>query len=173
MINLKLLMEGHYDYGCVMGRIDEETSHKILEFNNHMIGEDVLYIEEENLGRENTPHVTIKWGLTESYSQEKMRNMLQEIRPFMIEIRGTSLFENERFDVVKFDVEGKELRSLNEMLSKLPNHDSHPIYHPHMTLAYVRKGMGKNFVKEAKRFARVPVNMIEYSDRGVKSYYNL
>jgi 2'-5' RNA ligase len=75
--------------------------------------------------------------------------------------------------VVKFDVEGKELRALNEIFCKLPNEDSHPEYNPHMTLAYVRKGMGKNFVRESQRFARVPVNMIEYSDRGVKSYYNL
>jgi 2'-5' RNA ligase len=173
MINLQLLLEGRYDYGCVMGRLDEETSHKILEFNNRLIGEDVLYTEEENHGREVTSHVTIKFGLTESYSQEQMREILREIRSFMLEVRGTSLFENKSHDVVKFDVEGKELRALNEIFCKLPNEDSHPEYNPHMTLAYVRKGMGKNFVRESQRFARVLVNMIEYSDRGVKSYYNL
>lgn len=172
MLKLQLLMEGRYDYGCVMGRVDEETSHKILEFNQHMIGEDILYTEED-LGREYTPHVTIKWGLTESYSQHQMREFLKEVRPFMLELRGIGIFENERFDVVKFNVEGKELRALNEKFSKLPNQDSHPIYKPHITLAYVNKGMGKKFVREAKQFARVPVNSIEYSDRGIKSCYNL
>jgi len=166
-------MEGQYDYGCVMARIDEETSHKILEFNQRMIGEDVLYVDEEGLGREDTPHVTVKWGLTESYSKDRMAELLREVRPFMMEIRGIGLFENEQFDVVKFNVDGKELKALNEMFSRLPNEDSHPVYQPHMTLAYVRKGMGRKFARETKRFARVPVNMIEYSDRGVKSHYTL
>lgn len=174
MISLKnLITEGQHDYGCVMARVDEDISTKILDFNCNLIGEDVLFVEGDEYGRENTPHVTIKFGLTESYSQEQMQEMLREVTPIVMEIRGISIFECDKFDVVKFDIDGSDLRKLNEFFSKLPNEDSHPVYHPHMTLAYVQKGNGKNFVRSPRRFANVTSRMIEYSDKGMKSYYVL
>ena len=168
-----LITEGRYDYGCVMARMDEGASRKILDFNHKTIGEEFLYTEEENHGRENTPHVTVKFGLTESYTEDQIREIIKETRPFLMEIRGISLFENEKFDVVKFDIEGKKLRALREIFNRLPNQDSHPEYNPHMTLAYVRRGMGRKYARNAQKSARVPVNTLEYSDKGKKYFINL
>ena len=174
MINMVRLVEGRYDYGCVMARIDEEAARKILEFNNSMIAEDMIYEEAgHQYGRETTPHITLKYGLVNGYTEEQMRKMLQNVTPFDIRLEGIGIFEAEKYDVVKFDVFGKKLHELNAMFSKLPNHDEHPVYHPHLSLAYVKPGMGKRFVRNAKKSARVPVNMIEYSNQGLKSYYRL
>lgn len=174
MINLKLLMEGKYDYGCVMARIDEIAANKLFEFNCKFIPNEVLHEEEgHEYGRELVPHITLKYGLVESYTEQQMKQMLQNVTPFDVQIKGVGVFENESFDVVKFDVDGEGLRALNEMLSKLPNQDQHPEYHPHMTMAYVKKGMGNRFIKNTGKFARVPVNLIEYSNKGIKTFYQL
>lgn len=174
MISMVRLVEGRYDYGCVMARIDEEAARKILDFNNRTITNEMLYEEEGyGYGREITPHITIKFGLTESYTEEQMKQLLSKVVPFNVEIGGVSIFENEKFDIVKFDIEGKEIRELNEMFSQLPNEDKHPIYHPHLSLAYVKRGLGQRFTKTPSKHAFVPVNMIEYSDGGSKSYYHL
>jgi 2'-5' RNA ligase len=173
MISLMNLMEGKYDYGCVMARIDEESTRKILDFNTKMIGEHIIYREGDEYGREKEPHITLKYGLVNGYTEEEMRKMLHKVTPFHIDVKGISLFENEKFDVIKFDVDGKELRALNEIFCKLPNHDKYDEYHPHMTLAYVHKGMGKHMVKEARKIAKIPVNGIVYSNRGEKSVFDL
>lgn len=174
MINLLNLVEGRYDYGCVMARIDEESARLVLDFNYKTISEDLLYQEGPDFGREQHPHITIKYGLVNSYTEDQMRQMLSKVTPFDVQVKGISLFEgDDRYDVVKFDIESPTLHKLHEQFSYLPNHDSHLEYHPHMTLAYVRRGMGNRFIKNSNKFARVPVNCIVYSDRGEKFYYNL
>lgn len=175
MISLMKLIENRYDYGCVMANIDEDDSRKIIDFNYKTISEDILYIEEDDssFGREQHPHVTIKYGLVKSYTEEQIKHLLRQVTPFDIQVRGISIFENDKFDVIKFDVESPELRKLNEIFSNLPNHDEHPTYNPHMTIAYVKKGMGKKFIKSPAKFAKIPVKSIVYSDRGNRSYINL
>jgi hypothetical protein len=173
MIKLGLLLERAYSYGCVMAGIDDDSVSKILDFNYKTISEEILFVEGDEYGREKHPHCTVKYGLTQSYSEDQMRSIIQNVTPFQLEIKGVSIFENEKFDVVKFDVDGPELRRLNEVFSRLPNHDQYPVYHPHMTLAYVRKGMGKKFARTPSKFAKVPVKTLIYSDRGNKMYFNL
>lgn len=174
MISLMNIVEGRYDYGCVMARIDEEAARLVLDFNYKIIGEELLYCEGINFGREQHPHVTIKYGLVQSYTEDQMKQMLRNVTPFDIQVKGISIFEgDDRYDVVKFDVDSPELHKLHEQFGYLPNHDEYPEYHPHMTLAYVKRGYGNRFVKKPSKFARVPVKMIVYSDRGEKSYYTL
>lgn len=173
MIKLKLLLEGRYEYGCLMAIIDDEYARKILDFNYKLIPDKFIYKDGKDYGREHHPHITIKYGFTKSYTEEQMKRMLKDIEPFHIRVTGISLFENDKFDVVKFDVKSKELDKLNNKFSKLPNEDEHPEYHPHITLAYVKKGSGKKFIKHKKTFSNIPVKFIQYSDKGEKSFYNL
>lgn len=175
MISLMRLIENRYEYGCVMANVDEEAARKIIDFNYKTISEDILYINEndDSFGREQHPHVTIKYGLVQSYTENQIRQLLRQVTPFNIQVRGLSIFENENFDVVKFDVDGPELRKLNEIFSNLPNHDEYPTYNPHMTVAYVKKGMGKRFAKTPGKVAKIPIRTIVYSDRGNRTYINL
>lgn len=173
MIMLKLLLEGKYDYGCIMAMIDQDTSKEILDFNYSTIKENDLYINGDQFGRETHPHITVKYGLTKSYSEKKMKDILKSIKPFKLKIKGISLFENEDFDVIKLDVESEDLMKLNEKISKLPNEDKYPEYHPHLTLAYVKKGKGKKYINEKPKFGEVIISNLEYSDKGEKIFFNL
>jgi 2'-5' RNA ligase len=176
MIKLRdLILENKpREYGCVMACIDGNQKSKILEFNKSIIGDEVIYDnKDKEFGRETDPHVTIKFGLTKHYTREEMKEFLENVSPFIINAEGVSVFENDDFDVVKMDINGEELKRLNEKFSKLPNEDEHPDYHPHCTLAYVNPGEGKQFIDKSKKFLDIEVSRIVYSDCGKKSYYDL
>lgn len=178
MLSLKnLILEVKYDYGCIMAQIPPSTASLIINFGKQIISDDMLYFNEDepdDYGREKEPHVTIKFGLTESYTKEQIQQMLAGTKPFTITIQGLDIFENPKFDVVKFNMEGKDLRRLRKVFDKLPNTDEYKIYHPHMTLAYVKPGLGKKFQnRTTKAFSTIPINLIKYSDRGTPMFFKL
>ena len=178
MIKLKhLICEVKYDYGCVMAYPDSAFAAQMIAFGQSIISDDMLFFdpnEPDDYGREKDPHVTIKFGLTQSYPPKQISQFLQGTKPFFIRITGMDIFSNPRFDVVKMNVEGEELNRLRQIFDQLPNVDEHKIYHPHMTVAYVKPGLGTKFQnRSVGKFARVPVSRIVYSDRGKKSSYQL
>jgi hypothetical protein len=107
-----------------------------------------LYTEEDDYGRETKPHITVLYGLTE-HTPEKASNVVRSAlppgQPITVTLGKTSLFENEKYDVLKVDVESPSLRRLNRALRRLPHENDYPDYKPHMTIAYLKKGEGKKY----------------------------
>jgi 2'-5' RNA ligase len=99
-------------------------------------------------GRETEPHVTLKYGL-HSGDPDSVRNVIEAQKPFTVRLGKTSHFpDSGSGDVVKVDVHSPELHALNKKVADAtPHTDTHPDYHPHATLAYVKAGMGPHFVK--------------------------
>lgn len=162
-----------YEYGCVMGILNSDDRESILKINKHLIPDEILYNEDgEEYGRETESHVTIKFGLTKEYSKSDMGKVFSNIKPFSITFTKIDIFENDKFDVVKFNVVSETLHKLNFLFSKLPNEDKYPIYHPHSTLAYVKRGEGSRFVRNIKPIS-VEINKIKYSTPTNKYFYNL
>lgn len=162
-----------YEYGCVMAIVSEDASRKIIDIGKKLISDDILYFEEgQEYGREAEPHVTIKFGLTQTYSKDKIGEVFSKIEPFKITLVAIDTFSNPKFDVVKFDVESDFLKKLNSLFSKLPNEDEYPTYHPHMTLAYVKPGEGKRFKKQINPI-QLSIDKMKYSNTVAKYYYNL
>lgn len=140
------LLEDH-SYSCLMADVPEELTQKLLKWNKQHIPESVLYTEEEGHGREEIPHVTIKWGLLDDKPSKALKAILSETKPFTATIGEVSLFENEKFDVVKLTIKSDGLHKLHKRIKEeIPNEDTYPTYKPHLTLAYVKKGEGKRFV---------------------------
>ena len=113
---------------------------------------DSIGIANEDLtsdGIENEPHVTILYGFDiDKVSKSDIKKELDklEINPIEIEIDKTSIFKNDEYDVVKFDVKNSELSRLNKYFKEhFPYETDFPKYHPHMTIAYVKSGMGKKY----------------------------
>jgi 2'-5' RNA ligase len=148
-----------YDYSCLMIYY---TCDRINDIHNLIKEEDL----HEN-GIEKDIHTTLLYGLHDdevTYDQieDIMERYESEITP--LELYNPSLFENEDFDVLKFDVkqilsdkdieEGIEyntandyLYKMNNDLSELPHTTNYPDYHPHSTIAYLKPGKGKEYVK--------------------------
>lgn len=97
-------------------------------------------------GREEDAHVTVLYGL-DATEPDLVKEILKGVEPFTITLRETSPFtESPLFDVVKFDVNSVGIQKLNRLLrEKCPYHGTYPNYHPHATVAYVRKGHGAKY----------------------------
>ena len=105
--------------------------------------------DDPSFGREENPHITVKFGL-HTDNPDELRRLLKNIRPITVTLKTTSIFESEDYDVVKIDVDSPQLHALNKKISdEMECTDTHPEYRPHVTLAYVKKGEGKKYIDDA------------------------
>jgi N12 class adenine-specific DNA methylase/2'-5' RNA ligase len=128
-----------------------------------------LYTEEPGYGREEHPHITVKYGL-HGNSADAVREALANMKPFDVALGKTSLFEGTEgtpYDVVKVDVKSPALHKLNKLIADaLPHTDTHPKYVPHVTLAYVKSGRGRKYANKSwLEGTRLRFDSVVFSDR--------
>jgi hypothetical protein len=162
-----------YDYGCVMVEVPVSNWNEITSIINK---DDLYEVEGENYGIQDNPHLTLLYGLKPNITKEQVEQVLEKSvdgEKIEIEIENIGLFENDNFDVVKFNIKKTEqLQKLFNSLSELPNENTFPDYNPHMTIAYVKKGLGKKYTKTYSH--KVSSNDICYSmANGEKIYFEI
>lgn len=167
----KLLLEKKGDshsYGCVMlffdiGKGNWKNIQSLIDDEDIYTGEG-----DQSYGREDEPHVTILYGLHDDIEDSTIEDLIDEIKPTKLTLKKISLFENDKFDVIKFDVigasEGK-LGKMNAKFAELPHTTDFPDYHPHATIAYVKTGTGKKYVQNLSSEDAITVecNNVVYS----------
>jgi 2'-5' RNA ligase len=129
---------------CVMVPLPVDPA--LTEYINS-IPDDALYTAEPDHGREDKPHVTVLYGISDD-DAEKTKEILKRLPKQLTATLGKiTLFEtNSKFDVLKIDVTSPSLARLNEFLCKnVEYHNDYPKYQPHVTLAYLKKGRGKPY----------------------------
>jgi len=171
-----LLKEGSVKnkYGCVMVylSIDKDKWNTFLD----SIDDDDIYYEGDDFGLETEPHVTILFGLHSDVPDADVEEIIDEIGNPEITMKGISIFENEKYDVLKFDVDSPALTKLNERFKTLPHTSNFPDYHPHMTIAYLKVGKGKEYIDKLSKLKtpEFESDKIVYSKvGGSKKNYNL
>jgi hypothetical protein len=136
------ILEDH-DYSCVMLPLPEELGDLIIGWGKRNIPETDLFVDEDGLGRETEPHITVKYGLTDPMPDENLLKVFKSTAPFDVKLLPISLFRSEKYDVVKLDISSPQLLELNRRVCDVaPHHDTFPEYIPHVTIAYVKKGTG-------------------------------
>lgn len=175
-----------YSYGCVMLDIDGKTDYnklviRLIKILQQLIPDEELYIDKkqpEKLGKELESHVTLLYGLHKEVSDEDVERIIKDWAPINLKITGISIFENsdKDYDVVKLDVDPKTLSKYNKELKKFPFTNDYPDYHPHITLAYVKKGFGKKYtLKFDEPILVKDLTTVTYSqaDKTKKSKYQI
>lgn len=162
-----------YDYGCVMVEVPVKNWNEITSTINK---DDLYEVEGENYGISENPHLTLLYGLKPNITKEQIEEVLKRVidgDKIIVEIENIDLFENENFDVVKFNIKKTEqLQRIFDALSELPNENTYPDYKPHMTIAYVKKGLGQKYKKPYSH--KVSSNEICYSmANGEKIYFEI
>lgn len=133
------LLEDTYDYASTSIAAPPEVADFIQNWGKLNIPDDVIAGEE---GRENHPHITVKYGLLSRELPAELKEIGKTTTPFPVFMGVISLFTTSpEHDVVKIDVESPWLRLLNKRVAgAVPHEDTYPTYNPHLTLAYVQKG---------------------------------
>jgi 2'-5' RNA ligase len=144
-----------YEYGCSMLFLNLP---EIKEIQAQIDAADL----DEN-GLENEPHITLLYGIHDGDKHKelssaeitKILNISKEALGDDITLTKISTFNNDNYDVLKFDVKGTLLDEINQKLAKFPNTNYFDEYHPHVTIAYLKKGMGEKYIKKFENFKNI------------------
>jgi 2'-5' RNA ligase len=130
--------------------IEGDAKQKILAMAKRIPGD---ALAED--GRESEPHITIKYGIHDD-APEVAAMLAEGFGPVRVRLGKASIFPakeataqrgGDQYDVVKIEVEGDDIHRLNKIISEgMECTDTHPVYKPHATLAYVKAGEGEKYV---------------------------
>lgn len=136
------------EYAFLM--VDYETPSIIKDLQKKIPSRE-LYTEEDNedYGLEKQSHVTLVPCLDNDIDIDKLKSYLKPIDEYDIVLTDISKFECEEFDVLKCAVKSKALKDTNkEIVDKFETHSKYKDYNPHMTIAYMKKGMADKYLKK-------------------------
>lgn len=162
-----------YSYGCVMFYFDIPKE-KWDEIQGFVDDEDISEVDGVE-GRESEPHVTILYGIHEDVPDEDVEKIINDFSAPEITLSKIGIFENEDFDVVKFDISCKELTTMNKKLQELPHTNKFPDYKPHTTIAFVKVGKGKKYKQtlgEKEQLVLKPNKIVYSKPNGTKNKYD-
>ena len=164
----------HAEKGCLMAYVDPTYGPRITSTGQRLIPPQILYTDpnDPTYGYDNEPHVTLKYGFEPDISKMDVATILQGIKPFNVVLKSLNQFQNENYDVVKFEVHKcPVLTELRRRCDGYPNSDSYPDYKPHLTLAYVKKGTFPH-IRENLNIA-LPITRFKYSGPKGRYFINL
>ena len=102
---------------------------------------------KEKYGLESVAHISVLYGISDENDYFKLREKLKDFGKFEFKIGDVSSFrkEDKPYDVLILKIISPKLEELHKIIKdSCDNSYSFPEYIPHMTLAYVNKGMCKD-----------------------------
>jgi len=144
----KIAKKVKHSYSWVFINLPKEMCKTMKEFADE-IDPDDLFTEEADGGKETDFHVTVKYGLLTEDDQNP-KDCIKGLKGGKVYLGSSSIFETDKYDVVKITVKSKDLERLHNELNKLPHEDKYMDYQAHATIAYVKKGCGKKYNRKFK-----------------------
>lgn len=161
-----------YTFGCIM--LDFESN--VWEAKRQTIDADDLYIVDgdSSYGLESDCHVTILYGLHDTVSPDDVKSYLKPLELYSANMVGLSLFENPKFDVLKYDIVCPQANITYEEIKRfLPNTQTFDNYSPHMTVAYLKPGTGKKYLEYMQEsVAIIPYRFSMSSPKYGKTFFD-
>ena len=147
-LNEKKNEDHKHEFGCVMAYFEFPELKEI----HKMIDPEDIYddSEDDSFGLEKNPHVTLLFGLHDDENEDEDVLDISERPIGTIILKNASLFESEKYDVLKFDADNKVLYEINQDLERTFIFTSSFKYHPHSTVAYIKKGEAEKYVDQLK-----------------------
>jgi len=134
-----------YEYGCLMVYLNIPNWN---DFISRVDPNDLYESTNERYGFETEPHCTILYGIHTDVNDDQIIEMFSNMKKseFDIQIDGVDCFYNKEYDVLKLNVKSNKLNELNDLAKSLPHTSTYPDYKPHITLSYLIKGKGADYV---------------------------
>ena len=106
--------------------------------------------------KEYDSHITVLYGIKDKSCLDSIKKIISNTPQINVTLGEISIFDdNKEFDVIKIDVNSKQLMDLNKKLrDSIKYSNKYSEYKPHLTLAYVKKGKGDDFVGDRTFFGK-------------------
>jgi len=161
-----------YEFGCAMLYYDFPQMQDL----HSLIKKEDLYEDETTMyGLETEPHTTLLYGFHPEVDPKSVLETCKKHEYGNLILWNPSCFDNPEYDVLKFDVRyptrgGSFLHKCNSDLTKYPHTTNFPDYHPHCTIAYIKKGKGQHYsnLLSEKEYEVSPNRIIYSSPSGKK-----
>lgn len=137
--------DNHKFNKCLM--VYYEPSDEIIELQKNIEKEDLQDDDYKSL--ETEQHTTILYGLRDDVSIDNIKKLVLPLENYETICYGLSLFENEKFDVLKMTAHNDSLFKTNEKIrNNCEYKNDYPDYKPHITIAYLKSGVGKKYLEK-------------------------
>ena len=131
-------------YGFLMVKYDTPS---IIENLFKDIDKNDLYkADSKDYGLEKDTHVTLAPCLDNTLTLVELKCFLKPISLYSATIGQLSMFECDDYDVLKYDVACRNLTEANARIASRYTMHTEFKYHPHMTVAYMKKGHAKKYL---------------------------
>lgn len=163
-----------YKYGCLMLQTPYSG---VLDIQNKINQNDIY--DEPGFGLEQEHHITCLYGfhdteIEDDKIQEIIDSFAKNSKEIVFKLNGIGLFENEKYDVLKYEIESEHLHELNGLCKTLPFTSDYPDYLPHMTIAYLKPCTGKSYIKRFENPITLSSQSFKYSKSdGTKVYFTI
>ena len=133
----------------LIANLPEKVCDNIISWGYDHIPCDDLYVDPDDpsFGREKEIHATVLGPIDET-SLRRITVAVNNEQPVKCSLGKVKLFTtNSKYDVVILDLLGKDILELNKNLGQsIKNTPRFPKYVPHVTIAYVKKGLGEKYL---------------------------
>lgn len=158
-----------YSKSCAMIYVDFPKEVKDI---HDAIDKDDIYTEkgDRTFGLEKEAHCTLLYGIDGDVPASDVKDILKDFDFGTLSVSNVSMFDNDKYDVLKFDVKAKSLNKANKMLKELPYESDFPDYHAHLTIGYLKKGTAEKYIKQFKniKFEAEPSKIVYSVPSGIK-----
>ncbi|UWF79174.1 MAG: 2'-5' RNA ligase superfamily protein [Bacteriophage sp.] len=140
------------EYAFLM--IDYEMPSFIKDLQNKIPNNELYFGTDEEkkdnqYGFEKESHVTLAPCLDSDVNINKLKELLLPLKEYKCILNNISIFENDNYDVLKADVKCPNMhKTYNKIKENFELHSAYKEYHPHMTIAYMQKGMADKYKKK-------------------------
>lgn len=132
--------------------IEYDTPELIRDIWNQLPDEELYYDENfpGDYGIEKQSHVTLVPCLENSVDLNALKRYLRPLYEYPLLLTNVSAFtNNDNYDVLKCDVANDILNATNKRIcADFPTFTEYKEYHPHMTVAYMKKGLTDKYHKD-------------------------
>lgn len=145
-----------YDYSTLLVQLPDEIIDNVICWGYDNVPNENIFFNPNDLGfgRENDPHITLMYNIHTENLKEVSDLFIGE-NEFECKLGKIDLFtKNDNFEVLIVNVESDELHELNLKTKRnLEATENFPVFIPHITICYMKKGKGKEYVGN-NEFAR-------------------